>query len=142
MNRRDASTWTLLIFAVIGLMLAFADSVASDSPWDPPIGDNEPAWEAPDQPGYFVCWNAHGNPLPQTQTICPEGWAGRAPESPIPIDITEAAPVPIGVTARLSGEVRTLSDGGEVGAVDSSRPDTSPSPGVGVAALPNTGGRP
>jgi hypothetical protein len=160
MNRRNVTAYALLVFAAAGLTLALAYPAASDSPWDPPIGANEPAHF---NGAWYDCWNAHGYPLPQADPICPEGWAGRAPENPLPVDFTQAAPPPIARPAVIS------EDEGQRGkrARPVLKPEPSPSEtGAGVprddgegidrfggavatvaspsspGALPDTGGRP
>ena len=52
-------------------------------PWDPPLPSPAPAWTDPQLPGYHVCWNTYGDPLPQASPVCPAGWGGRAPEHPL-----------------------------------------------------------
>ncbi len=144
MNRRDVTAYGLLVFAAAGLTLALVYPAASDSPWDPPIGEDEPAHF---NGAWYDCWNAHGYPLPQAGPICPEGWAGRAPENPLPVDVTQAAPPPIAAGAVARSASR---DGGEMPDAEGiahqagkNRKVLPSSPGAEApAALPDTGGRP
>jgi len=88
MLKRLIAEIAIVAALIVGGTYALADHYTPGTePWDPPIQPSgEPAWEDPDQPGYYVCWNQNGYPLPQQGPICPDGWAGRAPENPIPPD--------------------------------------------------------
>lgn len=63
-------------------------------PWVPALTGHElaapvyvvgPVPHPPTGPDGYQCWNEYGLPYPQASPICPDGWAGRPPEYPLPI---------------------------------------------------------
>lgn len=92
MNRFLIGLATMLaLVATFGAGRAFGDEADA---WTPPIAPTgEQAAEF--SPGYFVCWESHGYPLPNVGPICPDGWAGRAPENPYPVGPGPALPPPL-----------------------------------------------
>src|SRR5262245_30725029 len=69
---------------VLMVLLGPAKLGAEVSPWDPPLPTPAPAREL--GPGSYVCFNAQGYPFPQDSPTCPDGWGGRPPEHPLPVD--------------------------------------------------------
>lgn len=66
---------TLAIAVAVFVVLLAAPAAADD---------REPAAPLDGTNGY-VCWNAHGYPLPQPEPTCPPCWSGAPPPNPLPL---------------------------------------------------------